>query len=174
VSRRRLWAFAVLLLASFCGRAGADGPHVVFRGSADAYEVTLFAAPAPLGAGEAGFAVLVEDAKALTPVRAARVQGSLTSPGGKAVPLSFAPSLDALGLHLPGARIVLPSAGAYAMELTVSQPGEVPSHLRGTLQVEPNHSRRTTVWVGVLFPLLVIALFLLNQVAKTGVARREA
>jgi hypothetical protein len=124
--------------------------------------ITLFTSPEPLVAGAADLSVLVQDADSNEPLSRAHVEGSLTS-ARTAIPLAFAASgtMMAATLHLP-------TSGSYRLDLFVESPGAPPAVFTTTLIVEASHERRTMVILAVLFPLAVIALFLVNQQLKAN------
>jgi hypothetical protein len=149
--------------------ARGDGPHVVLHESAGPYEVTVFAAPAPLVVGPVLFSVLVENSDGGAQVGDARVHGWLRGVnGGEVTPLVFR---SEAGGGLPVSEVKLASPGSYRVELAVTRGGAPPATVTGEIGVGANHSRGFALGVGVGLPLLCAALFLLNQAAKQRAVR---
>lgn len=161
--KRAGWFACLFVLGS--PWAWADGPHIAFHGTEGAYTVTLFSAPDPLVAGPAELNLLVQKAEDSSLVSPAEISGELTLDGHAPVPFVLAPG-GAANAQLPGARVLLADAGAYALRLRVHVAGAAPVSFAGTLPVETNHGTRNTVVWALVLPGLLIVLFLVNQYAK--------
>ena len=165
---------AILLALASCAAARADGPHIAFHGTQGAYTITLFSAPDPLVAGPADLTLLVQNAADGSLARVPAATGQLTLPGHAPVSFRLTPG-GAANRQLPGATVRLPSAGTYALRLRLTSPTAATLLFSGTLPVEANHGRRNTVLWAVFLPVVLIALFLVNQYAKQlRRARRKA
>ena len=155
----------VLALLVAVRPAWADGPHIAFHGTNGAYTVTLFTAPDPLVAGPVELNLLVQRATDGTLVTVAKTDGELTLAGHMPVRFRLAPGGAANG-DLPGARVLLPDAGVYELEIDIRAVSSVPVHFAGAVPVEPNRGKRNAVVWAVILPGLLIFLFLINQYAK--------
>ena len=155
----RRFLLSCLLLLSWT--ALSDGGHIALHATSGSVTITLFTSPEPLVPGRADLSVLVQNAASNELVAGARVQGTLIADRARTA-LAFAPS----GM-LMAASIHLPRPGTYRLNLTVGPDGAPPAAFTTTLVVEAGHGRRTTVILAVLFPLAVIALFLVNQRLKS-------
>ncbi len=154
---RRFLCWLLLVLPS---TALADGGHIALHATSGSVTITVFTSPEPLVTGPADFSVLVQDAASDEPLAGARVQGTLTTQQRR-VPIGFARSGG-----LMAAAVRLPEAGSYRLDLSVESPGTPTAVFSTTLMVEASHERRTTVIVALVFPLVVIGLFLVNQQLK--------
>ena len=154
--RRFLCWFALLLPWT----ALADGGRIVLHATSGSVTITVFTAPEPLVAGAADFSVLVQDATSNEVLGTPHVRGTLTTVQAR-IPLAFVPS----GM-LMAATTHFPAPGIYRLDLSVNSAGGPPAVFTTTLVVEASHERRTTVILALLFPLAVIALFLVNQQLK--------
>ncbi len=138
----------------------ADGPHIALHDSQGGYTATLFTAPDPLVVGRVEFLLLVtrgEDGPAV-PVRKADLVLELD---GRPVAVSLRQGDDGV----KGA-VELTRPGRYALMVLIDAGQSDAVRLSGSLPVAENHGRRDAVLWSVLFPLLAILLFLLNQAAK--------
>ena len=197
-SKKGVWHFARavatallgLLCACSSATARADGPHIAFHGTEGAYTVTMFSAPDPLVTGPAELMLLVQNAGDNTLARVASASGQLVLQGHPSIPFTLTPG-GAANRELLGATVQLPDAGTYVWTLQIAggetaagaglgsgaKAGlkEARANFTGTLPVESNHGQRNTVLLSILFPGVLIALFLVNQYAKQKRwMRREA
>ena len=153
--------------------ARADGPHIAFHASQGAYTVTLFSAPDPLVAGPADLTLLVQNAADGSLAASPSVEGQAALPGHAPVTFRLLPG-GAGNRRLLGATVHLADPGTYTFTLAVATPGAAPVTFRGTLPVERNEGRRNTVLWAVFLPMVLIALFLVNQQAKLRLRRTRA
>jgi hypothetical protein len=153
------------LIWACAGPAYGDGAHIALRATSGAYSITLFTAPEPLAAGPVDLSLLVQDSSTGEVLSDATADVTLTHASGEALrfPLTRAAASNKL---LLAAEPSLPASGNYSLAVYVERPGAAAASFTTTLQVAPDHSRRTILRWALGLPLAAVLLFLVNQHAK--------
>jgi len=168
-------AFAALPL-----EARADGGAVIARETSEGFDLTVFAAPAPLRAGPADVSVLVQEGG--KPVLDARVSVRWTAAGGgqewqppccsmktdeRAVEAVLGHSQNKI---LYSAMLVVPSSGAGKLDVRVERGGREATLTAG-LDARPAPSPAAAYWPWLAVTPAAIAAFALNQTLKRRKSR---
>jgi hypothetical protein len=161
----------VLALLMMAVRANADGGAVVIHQVVGPFVITVFAAPAPLCAGPVDMSVLVQDRDDGRPALDGDVIVRLRGEGGRTL-VERATREVAHNKLLYSAKLTLPEAGHWLLEVTVKQEKGTASVL-GDVTVAPSNPFLFTYWRSLSLAPAVIALFALNQWLKRRTAYRN-
>lgn len=154
----------LLFLIALAGTAHADGGRVRLQKTSGEFIITLFTAPEPLTTGEADFSVLVQDRATQQVILDPSIELELLSPSGE-VEVSHLTHSRASNKMLQAATARLTGIGTWQATVTVRR-GAGQEKCSMAFEVVTSHSRRTIVLIILVFPLLMIALFLVNQVQR--------
>lgn len=156
---RRLLA---LLAALAAAPAWADGGSVRIQADAGALRITAFSAPEPLRVGEADLSVLVQQRENGEPVLGAEVTLRLEGPTTASPIVVRATRAAATNRLLHAARVELPEAGTWRLQVEVRQQHGV-VEVDGALPVAPPAPRLASLWPYLALPPGALALFALRE-----------
>lgn len=144
-----------------------DGGTLQLRKPAGPWIVTVFSTPVPLRAGVADLSVMVQTAQDRKTVLDAGVKLHLTKSSATDVVEIIAPATrsQATNKLLYAARVTLPSAGKWRLEVDVKEKASVAS-VSGEIAVLPLQPPAMARWPYFAFVLLVVLLFAMNQWLK--------
>ena len=145
----------------------ADGGAVQFRGTAGAFEITMFSSPTPVRIGTADLSVLVKKTAGDAPVLDADVTLHLVKAAdGKIIEVTAHPTHNqATNKLLYAANMRIPSNGSWRVDVLVKQ-GANAAAMSGRMFVLPPQPPFLKYWpYFVLVPLLGL-LFAINQRLK--------
>ncbi len=128
------------------------------------FVLTVFSTPVPLRVGSADLSVMIQKASNQSVILNARVSLDLSKPEqGKNVEI-VAPATRAQATNklLYGARVTLPSAGQWRLNLSVAANGET-AHTSGNIAVMPAQTPFGSYWFYFAVPPLAIFFFAMNQ-----------
>jgi hypothetical protein len=169
----------VLLVTSAVGMAFADGGSVQLRGTAGRFEVTLFAEPPTVRAGQVDLSALIQDNGTGQPVLDATVTLQLVPVQvQKSGPPAWSPPSCAVEppkdlnrvrlLHsgannrlLYGAQIQIPAAGIWHIRAEINQ-GTDQATLEGDMGVASALPPAASYWPFFFLPIAVIGIYVLR------------
>jgi hypothetical protein len=169
----------ILLVTSAVGMAFADGGSVQLRGTAGRFQVTLFAEPPTVRAGQVDLSALIQDNGTAQPVldatvtlqlRPVQVQKSgppAWSPPSCAVEppkeLNRVPLLHsgAANRLLYGAQVQIPAAGTWHIRADINQ-GTDQATLEGDIGVAPALPPAASYWPFFFLPIAVIGIYVVR------------
>ncbi len=161
ITARALLIAAVALLAT--PAAVADGGQILLQQVAGSYAVTVFATPEPVSTGDADLTVLVQDNASQQAILDASVTLTLQPERGLPVPVR---------LHRTGSQLMyagsfhFQQAGSWSLTALV-QRGKETVETHGAFVVAESHGRGVVLWICLLIPGLLIALFACQQKLKS-------
>ncbi len=169
--RVRKWTLSCGVFLALVPVAFADGGHLLTHQASGPFLITLFSAPDPLSVGDADFSVLIQDRATEKVLLDAAIDMQFRSPTGQVqtVHLLRNPTGDKL---LESVSVSLQPAGTWGTEIDVQRGAEHAS-CGASFQVEPGSSRRSTIIVLMVLPLIVIGLFLVQRAYHGRVSRRR-
>jgi hypothetical protein len=151
----------LLLHATCCVQARADGGTVCFSGKAGGYRITVFSAPTPLRAGPVDLSVLVQDAATGEIMPHARVTVRLAKRGGPT--LEYAATTEvATNKLFRAAQIELPEPGRWQMHVRVEDVHGLAT-IGGEIQAAERLPRWREMWPWFTWPAVVIVLFAISR-----------
>jgi len=162
---RACYICAGLLLLT--GVLFADGGTLQFHKEAGPFDITLFSSPTPLRAGTADLSVMVQRTPDRSSVQDASVSLHLKKSEPDNILEVIAPATHAKATNklLYAARVHLPSAGAWSVDVEVSEGGKSAT-ASGQLNVLPPEAPATTYWGYFALVPFVILLFVFNRWLK--------
>jgi hypothetical protein len=169
----------ILLVTSGVGRAFADGGSVQLRGNAGRFQVTVFAEPPAVRAGQVDVSALVQDNSTgqpvldatvtlqLRPVQMQKTGQAAWSPPSCAVEppkdLNRVPLLHsgATNRLLYGAQILIPAVGTWHIRADINQ-GTDQAALEGDMDVASALPPAASYWPFFFLPIAVIGIYVLR------------
>jgi hypothetical protein len=168
VSRSLLLSILLLALPII---VHGDGGRVQLQQKADSFLITVFAAPAPLRAGQVDISVLIQNFENDQPVLDAQVQIILRGESGMTV-RAEATRAEAKNKLLYATMLNLPESGQWQIEVEVKR-GAKNSKVAGFLVVSPAWPLFLSHWRLLVLPPFAIALFILNQRLRSQMSARR-
>jgi hypothetical protein len=152
-------------------QAHADGGRLQMRQAAGPYIVSLFTTPESLAVGPADLSVMVEEQGSV--LLDVDVTLTLTPEDARVAPVVAHPSqAHATNRLLEDAVVQLPHAGRWHAVVHVSGAGGEAS-VATDLVVANYSTRRGTVWLFAVLPVVAVGLFCWVQMEKRRARRRR-
>jgi hypothetical protein len=158
--------FIVVFVSTLTGSVRADGGIVLWQRTTGPVRVTAFATETPLRTGPADISFLVERAGESRPIVDAQVFIELQNEVGATV-RAEATHRQAQNKLLYCSLINLPEAGHWKMKIIVEHGGDK-AELLEHLAVSQPQPMLFAYWKLLVFPPMIIILFLINQWLRRG------
>ena len=164
---RRVFLFVLITLGAV--PCLADGGQLVLHQTANGFEITIFATPAPVATGRVDLSVLVQDAASHQMISGADVDLNLQSPNGATSELQPSASQAANRL-VQAVTFNLDRPGLWTITVFVRYSGQTTT-CSSQFRVSPSRSRSLVVWMCLLIPPIAVVLFALHQRQKHALRR---
>lgn len=141
----------------------ADGGLVLLSEPVGPFRITVFTSPTPMRVGSAQVSVMLQDRDSERPLLDAEVSVWLSPATGAGPTLrTEAGQIEATNKLLYVARVELPSAGTWKLDVSVEREGTA-AGVESELEVEPALPRWLAYWPYLVLPPIVSALFAVHQ-----------